>query len=128
MLSSLEKVLVSTLAAPHQLKGGWLLQIELPSVSGRSCPEAGREGGLSAAAVSLVVEIMGLVWLLKMEYQQPAHMTSWRGIVAVSRKQQGAAGRRADDGRVGLVGTLSAENHNTDGKMGFIPLPCCVCR
>lgn len=52
----------------------------------RSSEEAGREAEPSAAAVSLAVELW-LLQLLKMEYQNPAHMTSWWGIIEVSRKQ-----------------------------------------
>lgn len=53
----------------------------------RSSEEAGGEAEPSAAAVSLAVDLWS-PQLLKMEYQNPAHMTSWWGIIAASRKQR----------------------------------------
>lgn len=79
----------------------------MPSVSLRSSNEAGAGGEPSAAAVSLAVELRS-VHLLKMEYQHPAHMTSWWRITDVSRKQR----RRRETG-TGWNGVLALQQRTT---------------
>lgn len=79
----------------------------MPSVSLRSRNEAGGGGEPSAAAVSLAVELWS-VSLLKMEYQHPAHMTSWWGIIGVSRKQQ-----RRRETRTGWNRVLTLQQRTT---------------
>lgn len=73
ILSGLDNVLV--LARCPLDEGGWR-----PWVPLRSRMDSGAAGGgggePAAAAVSLAVELRSL-GLLKMEYQHPAHMSSW---------------------------------------------------